>query len=392
MATVEKRGNRWRLVAYLGYDEYTGKQIKRIKSIPIDGVPKAEAKRLATEFERDLLENKTMNIKNMTLSQFLPYWWEHYGNKLSVTTITRHITLLQRIETMLGAIRLSKLAPKHILQMIAQLEAPNARLDGKGALSSRTVAMHFSLLAAILNKAVKWKFIKTNPCDDVDPPKWTTKKQPILQKQELAKFLHLLLTEAPLRMQCFFLLAFTDGLRRSEICGIDESALDLENGTLEIKTVAVLSGTKLVYKDIPKTKSSASIMFLAPHTLKVIKQYLAEKKSLCEFMEVPYDTKLFRHPSGIGITPYYYTRWLKSFCEKHDLPKVTTQSFRKMGITYAMQKVNLKEASHFGRHSNIKTTADYYAEVLEDRRKEPTMYLNDLVEAARKSKGASLDD
>ena len=61
-----------------------------------------------------------------------------------------------------------------------------------------------------------------------------------------------------------------------------------------------------------------------------------------------------------------------------------------MAITYALQKVNLKEASQFGRHSNIDTTAKYYADVLQSRIATPTNYLNNLVQNAIESNGEKL--
>ena len=53
MATVEKRGNTWRLVAYDGYNEI-GKQIRRYKTIPAENISKKEAVQLANEFEMEL--------------------------------------------------------------------------------------------------------------------------------------------------------------------------------------------------------------------------------------------------------------------------------------------------------------------------------------------------
>ena len=108
MASVEKRGNSWRLIAYLGYDEL-GKQIVRRKTISADGFSKAEAKRMAAAFESSLTKNTLRDTGSMTVSDFIAYWWDNYGNTQSVTTIRRNKELLVRIEGMLGHIKLSKL-------------------------------------------------------------------------------------------------------------------------------------------------------------------------------------------------------------------------------------------------------------------------------------------
>lgn len=98
MATVEKRGNSWRLVAYLGYDEL-GIQIKRRTTIPADGVSKAEAKRLASKFEGECLRKGYVADKKMTLSDFVDYWKKEYAlqeDTYSPKTLERNEQLLCR--------------------------------------------------------------------------------------------------------------------------------------------------------------------------------------------------------------------------------------------------------------------------------------------------------
>lgn len=385
MPSVTKRKDSWILVAYNGYDEQ-GKQIKKRKSISAIGVPKKQALRLAAIYEQELLKEGFKKNKEHTLSSFILYWWENFGNEQSPTTISRNKQLLSRIESMLGHIRIKKLEPKHILAMIHRLQQPDARMDGKGALSSRTVSMHFKLLQAILNKAVKWQFIDSNPCLRVDPPKQFTKKTAILQESELAKFLHLLVTTAPAVYKCFFLLAFTDGLRRSEVCGIDKKNIDFEKGTLKIATSAVLVDGQVIYKDQTKTKLSEQVMYIAPITMAAIKELMDEQKNVGVS-----STKLFVDPTGKPLNPARFTRWVKKFCKSNDLPQVTAQSFRKMAITYAMQHLNLKEVSVFGRHSDIGTTATYYADVLQSRMKTPTEILNKTIQSAIDSEGTTIN-
>lgn len=376
MANVTRRGKSWRIVAQLGCDEL-GNQIRRTKTI--DGtLSKTAAMREAVAFERQLLKSGIRASQSMTVSDVIKYWQENYGCQQSPTTQERNRQLITRINKYLGHIRANKLRPKHIHLFIKKLQEPFARADGSGPLSSRTIAMHFKLLSAILNKAVRWELIDENPCSRVDAPKQRTKPQPIMQEEDLSRFLYLLLTEAPLKYQAFFMLAFTDGLRRSEICGLDEENVDLEKGTLRVVETAVFAGGKVIYREETKTASSAQQMYIAPITLDVLKRYQEERIKKERYFGVPHCTKLFSHIDGSPILPSTFTHWLHSFLKKHDLPKVNTQGFRKMAVTYAMQKVNLKEASQFARHTDIDTTARYYAEVLQSRIKTPTMYLNAL--------------
>ncbi|WP_288298636.1 tyrosine recombinase XerC [uncultured Megasphaera sp.] len=383
MATIRKHGKNWEATAYLGYDDL-GRQRKRTKTLP-GSLSKTAALREAMAFERKLLKSGVLGTNEQTVSDVIQYWWNNYGCHQSPTTQERNKQLIARINGLIGHIRANKLKPKHIHLFIKALQAPNARADGKGPYSSRTIAMHFKLLSTILNKAVRWELIDENPCQRVDAPKQRTKPQPILQEKDLSHFLYLLLTEAPLKYQAFFMLAFTDGLRRSEICGLDEENIDFEKGTLRIAVTGVFVDGKVIYRDETKTASSAQIMYIAPMTLDILKRYNAERIQKEQYFGMPHCTKLFTNVDGAPILPSTFTHWLHAFLDKHGLPKVNTQGFRKMAVTYAMQKVNLKEASQFARHSNIDTTAKYYAEVLQSRIATPTMYLNSLVEDAVKN-------
>lgn len=388
MATVEKRGKSWRLVAYLGYDE-TGKQIRVYKNIPTKDTSKAEAKREAAKFEASLQQKKlrTDDLRNATLSQFIEYWKEHYGNTLSETTIATHANYLPRIEELLGHIRIRKLTPAHILKFIQAISQPGIRKDRKdGTLSSRTIQIHFEILTAILNKAVKWQFIEDNPCRFVDRPSATSKPTPILQPAPMKEFIRLLLTTAPYIHRLFFLFAFTDGLRRSEVMGIDEKALDLENGYLDITTVGVLDKNhKVVYKEKTKTSKSHARMKISPVTLKITKEYLSERRLQEEALGIHEDqhcSKLFTHLDGTPYNPNSFLKWLQAFARRHGFKHITIQSLRKMAVTYVIPEINLKEAAEFARHSNIGTTAKAYSEVLADRREIPTTILDGMVQEA----------
>ena len=377
MASVRRKGASWELVAYLGYNEL-GKQIKKYKNISSEGISKVTAKRLAAKFEEEMINAGGLK-KEHTIKSAIDYWLYNYGNDLAPTTKERNRQLLSRITPLLGHIRLSKLAPKHILLFIKELQ--------KESLSSRTVNMHFSLLSSILNKCVRWQLLEDNPCLYIDAPKQITKPQPILQENDLSKFILLLLEKAPLQKQLFFMLAFTDGLRRSEICGLKHKDIDLSASTLTISRVAVMVNGKVIIKADTKTKSSHATMYIAPITMDIYQKYKKEQSNITDSQYI------FTHADGTLLLPQSFTRWLHAFCKRYNLPRINVQGFRKMAITYAMKKVNLKQASVFGRHTNIDTTAKYYAEVLQSQMQEPTEYLNEfVVDVLNKSTSTINDD
>lgn len=404
MASVEKRGKSWRLIAFLGYDAL-GQQIKRTKTIPAEGIDKHAAKKLANKFEAEELKNKGVHDRNMTFEQFSKYWDDNFASKHhSPTTRERNNQLLVRINKGIGHIRLRKLGPKHILALLQNLEEDDMRLDKgkngeikKGKLSSRTVQLHYKLLSSILGKAVKWKFIDENPCRSVDTPKATSRKIPIYDEPTLLKFLHLLLTTAKLKYQTFFLLALTSGLSRSEILGLRWRDINFEKSFLRVNQVCVrVKGKGVDYKDETKTAARAAPVPIAAYTLDVLRRLKEEQAQLRARAGDKWHDKtgiLFTTIEGRPMFPSSFGHWLIKFTDKHDLPSIGVHAFRHMAATYALDRgFDLKFVSNFIRHSQISTTGDVYAHVLPPKNQQLVSALDELVQKASALKDQKTTD
>lgn len=389
LASVEKRGKSWRLIAFLGYDS-TGSQIKRTKTIPIEDFTKHEAQKLANKFEAEELKNKQTFDRNMTFKQFSEYW-ETNTPDYSITTKDRNKKLLSRILPAIGHIRLRKLTAQHIMALLRQLEEPGKRQDKKtGSLSSRTIQMHYKLVSSMLGKAVKWKFLHENICSDVDTPKAVSKKIPIYGDEEtLLRFLYVLLTKATLKYQAFFLLALTSGLRRSEILGLRWTDINFEKSFLRVNQAAVrATGKQVVYKE-PKTDASEAPVAITSITLGILKLLRAEQATIKRrstekktWKEQENDI-IFTTATGTPMMPSTFGHWLKSFTERHGLPPIGVHAFRHMAASYALDSgFDIKHVSEFVRHAQISTTGDIYAHPLSSKMKQLSAALDDIVKKA----------
>ncbi len=359
MASISKRKNVWVVTVSTGYDE-NRKQLRSYTSFPLS-YSKQEVKILAAKFEEECRSNKTGVVnRNYTLNQLIDYWQKHEGYRHAQTTKARNAGLLARIRPSIGHIKLGKLAPKHILSFLEALR-DSPRLDSrKGGLSGRSIYMHYSLVKSILNKAKKWQIINSNPCDFVDPPKYKTDRIAIWQEDDLKRFMELLLEKAPEHHKIFFLLAFTAGLRRSELCGIRLSQIDLKNNTVLINNVTVYAAGKTYQKE-PKTDSSMAKVPIVPAVREHLISYIRDLKSI-NGDSVEY---LFTNLDGKQYHPDIFKTWLTRFCKANNLPIVTVHAFRHMAVTYALQKgYDIKHVSQFARHSKVSTTANIYAELI----------------------------
>ncbi len=133
MATVEKRGNAYRITVSAGYD-LQGKQIKRRMTwTPDEGLT-------ARQIEKELEKQKVLFEKRVQSGQVLDgsirfadyadYWMKNYVHvHLRPATAEGYRNLLKRTTAALGHIRLDKLRPHHLMEFYTQLAAEGVRLD-----------------------------------------------------------------------------------------------------------------------------------------------------------------------------------------------------------------------------------------------------------------------
>lgn len=147
MATVSKKGNKYRIRVYMGYD-ITGKQIERTKtwSAPLEWSEKRatkEAQRQAMLFEEEIRNGLLKS--NIKFSEFAEYWLNMYAeDHLRPKTISEYRKLLKDVNLSIGHIPLDKITPIHLLEYYNKLaDAENrstsycCRIDIKTELQNR---------------------------------------------------------------------------------------------------------------------------------------------------------------------------------------------------------------------------------------------------------------
>lgn len=151
MATIQKRGNSYKIVVSCGYD-LNGKQIRR----SMTWTPEPGLTRRQTEKELDrqavLFEEKCHTGQvldgNIKFADFAEKWFVDYAEKqLRPTTVARYRLLMPRINAAIGHIRLDKLQPHHLMQFYNNLAETGVRddtryksaIDFKALLKSRSM-------------------------------------------------------------------------------------------------------------------------------------------------------------------------------------------------------------------------------------------------------------
>ena len=134
MATIEKRGNSYRIVVSCGVD-INGKQIRRrMTYTPEEGMT---AKQIEKELQRQTVlfeeqcEKGLVTDGNIKFKDFAADWFKHKKLELRPTTYARYESMLPRINSAIGHLRINKIQPIHLLQFYDNLIEGGIRLDTK---------------------------------------------------------------------------------------------------------------------------------------------------------------------------------------------------------------------------------------------------------------------
>ena len=124
MATIEKRGNSYRIKVSCGYDA-RGKQVtQRMTWSPEPGMT---ARQIEKELQRQtvLFEEACMQgnmVATVKFEDFAKQWFKEYAEmRLKESTIQGYRTMERRIYKSIGHIRLDKLTTRHIQKFILEL-------------------------------------------------------------------------------------------------------------------------------------------------------------------------------------------------------------------------------------------------------------------------------
>ncbi|NPV80167.1 MAG: site-specific integrase [Firmicutes bacterium] len=385
LGSLEKRGkNSWRLIVSCGMGP-DGKQEKKTKTVSVDtpclekscrGCDKLtrckarkEADKLLAEFSLEVEKGLYIAPSKLTFKDFMERWIRDYGEtNLAPKTLFRYKEMLDsRILPAMGHIPIEKLKPMHLLEFYKNLQEDGVREDGKpGGLSERTILHHHRLISAILQDAVDWEVIPSNPASKVKPPKVKKTQAPCYDEEQTARMLAALDTE-PLKYKVMVVLALATGARRGELMGLEWQDVDFENSTIDIHQASQYLPGRGVFTKEPKTETSSRAIAIPPSVIALLKQYKAQQAE--ERLKVgdlwQESNRIFTTWDGRPMFPDTISNWFSKFLKRHGLPHIAFKNLRHTsGTLLIAEGVPLKNVSRRLGHSNISTTADIYAHAL----------------------------
>lgn len=238
---------------------------------------------------------------------------------------------------------------------------------GKDTLSDKTIRSHHALILSILEKAVKWNILLTNPAKRAEAPRMERRTPQYLDENGARDLLDALDSE-DIQKQVMVKLLMLFGMRRGELLGLKWQDIDFERETITInQTIQYLPG-KGVFESTTKTTSSQRTVKAAPYTLQMLRQYQAWQaaerlKAGDRWTDHGY---IFTRYNGEPIQPDYFTSWFKDFVRRNNLPDIHVHSLRHTSATLLIADgTPLTTVAQRLGHANAGTTTKIYAHAIQ---------------------------
>jgi len=229
-------------------------------------------------------------------------------------------------------------------------------------LSSKTVLHHHRLISSILNIAVQWQIIFSNPCERVKPPKVEHKEAKFLDEIQTAKMLELLQQEDIQHRTMIQLLLYT-GFRRGELCGLEWPDVDFDNRVITVRRSSLYLPGKGIFEDETKNRTSQRSIKVPYVVINLLREYRLwqNKQRLKLGDQWQRSNRLFTTWNGKPIHPDSVTSWFHDFIKRNDLPEVSIHSLRHTNATLQIcGGVPLPTVASRLGHSSTTTTTKIY--------------------------------
>lgn len=328
---------------------------------------KTEALEKLAKYQSDISLGTIKENSEQTLSDALDDWLRFQAKeKVSKATYRRYAGLIKdHITPRIGAVRIQKAKPEHVQFVLNEMKE-----SGQSSSSRRQC---YTVFNQTFKRYIVKRVIDFNPCDAVQCPAKDHTEHKILASDQIIKIID---KSKSYRLHALVVVAFTTGMRTSELIALKWEDIDLEKGYLSVRRKAVdVSGEMDIGK--PKTKSSKRNIKLPEITIAALKKHRkkmdAEKKHDSEWVFC--DTI-----GGLLDRRNLIERTFKKVMEDAEIPFVNIHGATRHSLATALLKdgVHPKMVQEILGHSSIAVTLDIYSHVLPTMQEETAKRLDDM--------------
>ena len=361
---IRNRGtNKWQVVVELPRDPETNE--RRRKWLTVHG-KRADAQAREAELKRQIATNAGVLIDTrITVGEYLAEWLrDHAALRVRSTTTRGYTTIVNRhLIPNLGRIPLKTLSTRRLEGYYAAALS-DGRIDGRGGLSRQTVLHHHRVLSLALGHAVRLGLVERNPAQMATAPPVPRKEMRALDADETRRLLDVA-RETPFFIACH--LAVYTGLRRSELCGLRWSDIDLEIGTLRVsRTLIKTPGGRVTFKE-PKTERSRRQISLSASTVVALAAEKERQRVEREELNliVSDETPVLSWTDGSPVMPDTLSHVIPRLARNADLGHVRLHDLRHTHASLMLTvDVHPKVVQERLGHGDITTTLRIYSHVM----------------------------
>ncbi len=247
--------------------------------------------------------------------------------------------------TVLNSITQGKnVSPESAARVSAALGQPvSALFDPVGEdrrLSAKTILHHHRLISVILQTAVEWQVLFSNPCDRVKPPRVEHKEARYLDEKQAMEVMQALEGEDIQNRTIIKVLLYT-GMRRGELCGLTWADIDFEKSIIHIQRSSLYLADKGIFEDETKNATSRRSIKVPTDAMRALQLFQEWQDQQIYLLGDQWQAsgRVFTSWNGAPIHPDTISGWFSHFIEK-----ITCGYFAALAAAYQ------RNAADCGRH------------------------------------------
>ena len=371
---LEPRGSgTWRAKVFLGQDS-NGRQ--RYLTRTVHGTKREADAQLRQLILEAGLAHETSQA---TMDDLAAKWLDLAAESLSPSTLREYRRLLEKIVLpQFGSVKIRAIRPSDLDSFYAGLRRRG--VSGR-ALSAQSVHHVHALVRRLLNQALKWGWILSNPALNASPPRVDRVVLEVPDVETVTQIINLAQERNP-DIACFLRLAAITGARRGELCAIRWRDFD-KSGVLSISHSIVDGRNDELIEKGTKTHASRKVVMDAL-TMRV----LDSQRERCEERSKSCGKKLLRNSfvfsssldGSIPWRPHRVTLAFKRLCDELEINGVRLHDLRHFTATQMLASgVPVKTVAGRLGHANAATTLNVYAHALESSDAEAAHLLGNIL-------------
>lgn len=358
-----KRNERYKIELFIGRDR-NGKKI--IHNEMVNGGLK-QARLRENELKIQLKEGSYIKKSHLSLESLSKEYLELKKDTLTLKTFMTYEQRVGVINEKLGNLKLKEINVRVLEKFYSYLKNDFVSDRTKNHISNTTIQSYYCIINNMLEQAVKWDYIKSNPNAKIEKPKRERREIKVYSKEEVIQLLECLKNE-PLKYQAILYMALDLGCREGELVGLTWNDIDFKTRAVTInKTIQDLKG-QAIEKET-KTINSDRKIFISETTLKILKKYKKEqtKRRLKLGDKWGNSERVFTTDFGNDIhhdTPYQI---FKKVIKKYGLKDIKFHALRHTNASLKIQEgIQPQIISKSLGHSSIDITHKYYSHFYEE--------------------------